>query len=140
MSKSSGHNVVIRLLIGVFGSAFILLGAGSVILGFVGEKAEAVITDVRRQGGERTDIKSGRYTYSMSYRFTLPNGESIDGNTMKISGGVYLKRPNTNTTVRYLKSYPRISALEDDTKPNLGKLVLIVVGVLLILVVKEVSH
>jgi hypothetical protein len=60
-----------RILIALLGTALILWGAGRIALGIIGEPETAIITHIRREGGERTDGKSGRYTYNISYTFTL---------------------------------------------------------------------
>ncbi|MDD2427885.1 MAG: hypothetical protein PHV73_07320 [Eubacteriales bacterium] len=48
-----------RILITLLGIALIFMGASQVILGFAGKSATAVINDIRREGGERTDGKPG---------------------------------------------------------------------------------
>ena len=58
-----------RILIALLGTALILWGAGRIALGIIGEPETAIITHIRREGGERTDIKPGRYTYNISYTF-----------------------------------------------------------------------
>ncbi|KJS21677.1 MAG: hypothetical protein VR72_09275 [Clostridiaceae bacterium BRH_c20a] len=132
MAKSSDSNIVMRIFITLLGIALILWGVGTIVLGVIGEKDTAVITNVRRQGGERTDGKSGRYSYIVSYTFKLPDGKSIDGYTTKISSGGYVKSPNTITTVRYFRAFPYLNVLEEETKPTLGQLVLVGAGGFLI--------
>jgi len=137
MSKSSSGNAFMRVFITLLGVALILLGIGRFALGLVGERAIGVITNVRRQGGERSDPKPGRYNYSISYSFKLPDGKTVDSSTTRIGGSVYIKNPNTTTTVRYLKAYPFINSLEQDTKPNPGQLVLVAAGGFLIYVMNK---
>ncbi|MDP3487937.1 MAG: hypothetical protein Q8S19_08405, partial [Bacillota bacterium] len=112
----------------------ILWGVGTFTLGIVGERGMAAITSVRRQGGARADGRSVRYTYAISYTFNLPDGTSVDGFTTKIGDSVYLKvtQPRYVTPVRYLSAVPWINALEEDTKPHMGQLVLIIAGGFLI--------
>jgi len=43
-----------RILVTLLGLGLIFMGASQAILGFVGKSASAVITDIRREGGERT--------------------------------------------------------------------------------------
>lgn len=132
VGSSSVKNAVLRVFITMIGAALILWGVGAFVLGLAGERSTAVITNVRREGGERTDGKSGRYTYILSYTFKGPDGKSIDGYTRKISSGVYVKNPNTTTSVRYFKAFPFINTLESETEPNLGQLVLVAAGGFLI--------
>ena len=73
-----------RILITLLGIALILTGISEVFLGFAGERADAVVTDIRREGGERTDGRPGRYTYNIGYAFTLSDGRTINGFTKKI--------------------------------------------------------
>jgi len=48
------------------------MGVSQASLGFVGESAPAVITYIRREGGERTEGKPGRYTYNAMSVTHLP--------------------------------------------------------------------
>ena len=82
----------------------IALGLLRISLGFIGEKDTAVITGIRRQGGERGEAVPNRYTYVVSYTFTLPGGEKIDGFTYNIGNAVYIKVSDSNirmTPIRY---------------------------------------
>lgn len=139
MAKSKVGNVFMRIFITLLGVGMILWGVGTVALGLVGERGTAVITNVRREGGERADGKSGRYTYIISYTFKLPDGKSVDGYSRKISDGVYVKvkQPVSTTWVRYLKFIPGINALEDDTNPGFGQLILVAAGFFLICVMNR---
>lgn len=114
---------------------FIILGLVQVSLGIIGEKDTAIITNIRRQGGERNESVPNRYTYAISYSFTLPDGEKIDGFTYKIGNAVYVKVSDSSISmipVRYLKALPQINALDSDTGFKIGNLVLIVSGIALI--------
>ena len=122
-----------RIFITLLGAALILWGAGKIALGIIGEPETATITHIRREGGERTDIKPGRYTYNISYTFTLPNGKEIDGFTKQIGDGIYQKADGTSTVqIRYLTGFPYFSALERDVGIGAGPLVLIVAGGVLV--------
>jgi hypothetical protein len=94
---------------------------------------ECLSGQVRREGGELTDIKPGRYTYNISYTFTLPDGKEINGFTKQIGDGVYLKADGTSTVqIRYLPGFPYFSALEKEVGMGVGPLVLIVAGGVLV--------
>jgi hypothetical protein len=122
-----------RIFITLLGAALILWGAGKIALGIIGEPEKAVITHIRREGGERTDIKPGRYTYNISYTFTLPDGKEINGFTKQIGDGVYRKADGTSTVqIRYLPGFPYFSALEKEVGMGVGPLVLIVAGGVLV--------
>ena len=122
-----------RILITILGIAIILMGISQVILGVVGKSAPAVITSIRREGGERADGKPGRYTYSIGYTFTIPDGSKIDGFSKKISDSVYLKPDGTSIVkVRYFPDFPHINAMEQDTGLGAGQITLIIAGSFLI--------
>lgn len=130
-----------------FGSYFVIFNAillilfGSIqfSLGLIGEKDTAIITNIRRQGGERNESVPNRYTYSISYSFTLPDGRKIDGFTYKIGDSVYIKVSHSNLSmlsVRYLKALPQINAPESDTGFKPGNFILIGTGILIIKLIK----
>jgi hypothetical protein len=105
------------------------MGASDIILGFAGKSTYAIITDIRREGGERTDGKPGRYTYNISYTFTLPDGEEVNGFTKRIGDSVYLKADRTSTVrIRYYPAFPYINALEQDAGFGLRQLILTFAG------------
>ena len=138
METSNRKNPVMRILITLLGLAFVFWGFGSVVLGLIGERDTAVITSTRQQGGERSDGKPGRYTYSIGYTFTLPEGKSIHGSTTKIGTAIYFKADGTSTApVRYLKQAPFINTLEENTKLSMGQFIMVVVGVFLIIVMNK---
>ncbi|MDP3058084.1 MAG: hypothetical protein Q8N36_01295, partial [bacterium] len=84
------------------------------------------------------DGKPNRYTYSIGYSFTLPDGRTIHGYTQKIGDPVFLKPTGTDVrSIRYIKNAPYINALESDTKPNLGHLTLIITGAFLIVIINK---
>ncbi len=122
-----------RIFIILLGAMLILWGAGKIALGIIGEPEKAVITHIRRVGGERTDIKPGRYTYIISYTFMLPDGKEINGFTKQIGDGIYQKADGTLTVqIRYFPCFPYFSALERDVGMSAGSLVLIVAGGVLV--------
>lgn len=127
------NSLIPCILITMLGMALIFMGASEIILGFAGQSASAVITSIRREGGEREDGRPGRYTYNVSYTFALPDGKEIDGFTKKIGDSVYLKADGKSTAqVRYLPAFPYINAMERDTGIGAGQVVLILAGCFLI--------
>lgn len=134
-----------------FGSAFIifisimfiLFGLSRVILGIFGERDTAVITNIRRQGGQRNEAVPNRYTYVISYSFSLPDGKSIDGFTYRIGNAVYVKVSGSNTSivsVRYLKAFPGLNALESDAGFKMGNIIMIGAGILMFMFTKPKSR
>jgi hypothetical protein len=139
MSKFS-LNKKIGLIIVIFTAViFIAFGLIRISLGFIGEKEVAVITDIRRQGGERDDPKPNRYNYAVGYSFTLPDGKKINGSTYKIGDSVYIKIKNSNAgmvNVRYLKAFPQINAIESETGLYMGNIIIIGAGAVMISLIK----
>ncbi|MDD2969388.1 MAG: hypothetical protein PHT89_04670 [Lachnospiraceae bacterium] len=121
--------IIPRILITLLGIAMMLIPISDIILKVAGESATAVITEIRREGGERSDGIPGRYTYNISYTFYLPDGKQVDGFTKKIGNSVYLKADGTSTTkVRYLEKAPFINAMEKDTGLGMGQIVMFLTG------------
>mgnify|MGYP001290607789 CR=1 FL=1 len=122
-----------RILISLLGAAFILWGAMSVALDVFGEQATAVVTHIRREGGERAEVMPNRYTYNISYTFTVSDGKEVDGFTKKIGGAAYIKADGTGKiAVRYFKAIPHINAPEENIPFSLKQPVLTAAGVFLI--------
>lgn len=122
-----------RILITLLGIALIIYGVGMAMLGFVGTRATAGITSIRRQGGERDEAVPGRYTYSIGYRFALPDGRIVDGSTTRIGDSVYVKATGTSTApVRYFAFFPYFNALESHTAPGIGQLIVAAAGVFIV--------
>lgn len=137
-TKSKSNRIFVRFFISLLGLAFIVWGLTTVILGFLGEKEIAVITDIRRERGERNEVKRGRYTYNISYTFTLPGGKNVSGSTRYIGDAVFLKADGkSKTAVRYFSFFPTINALERDTKPGFGQLILVATGCFLIFIINR---
>ena len=138
MAKAKFSYLLTRLFITLLGIAFIAYGLSTIMLGFFGEKGTAVITSIRREGGERDQAIPGRYTYNIGYTFILPNGKSIDGNTKKVGDATYLKADGKSTmSVRYFSFLPYINALEKDTQPGFGQLIFVGIGCFLIFIMNR---
>jgi len=89
MTRSNFKKIAVRIFMTLLGIAFILYGLSSLVLGVIGDKGIAVITDIRREGGERNEAKRGRYTYNISYTFQLPGGKNVNGLTKRIGKSIY---------------------------------------------------
>jgi len=138
MRRNNFKNLPARILITALGVAFILWGISTLALGFFGKKATALITDIRREGGERNETIRGQYTYIISYAFHLPDGKRISGYTRKTGGAAYLKADGKSTTqVRYFSFFPVINTQENETKPGIGQLILAAIGCFLIFIMNK---
>jgi hypothetical protein len=138
MVKKKVSDFIVRTMMTMLGAAFILWAISTASLGFIGEEATAVITDIRREGGERTDGISGRYTYNISYTFSVPDGRSIYGFSKYIGDSVYIKATRkSTTTVRYFSLFPHINALDKEVGLKPGQMILIAVGGFLIVVMNK---
>ncbi len=138
MTESNSRKVLPRLLLSLLGVSFILWGLTDIMLGLFGESATAIITNVRREGAERNETIRGRYTYIISYSFTLPGGQNISSSTRSIGNPVFLKADGkSKVIIKYFSFSPYINAREQDTKPGIGQLVLIAIGGFLILIINR---
>jgi hypothetical protein len=132
------HSIVARIFISLLGFALILYNIGSPVLGVIGERDTAIITSVRRQGGERNEVLPGRYTYSIGYTFTLPDGRQVDGSATWIGNAIYIKADSTSTIpVRYFKALPIINVPEKDTELSIGQALGVGLGVFLIYAMRQ---
>lgn len=120
-----------RILLFVIGFLFILWGAWLFALGVAGNRADATVTSVRRQGGDLTNPRAGSYVYQIGYRFQTSDGKAIEASTQRISGAA--SGPSM-TQVRYFTFFPYLSAREEDTGLKLGPFIFIAVGGLLLFV------
>ena len=138
MQTTKPNKFFIRFFLSLLGFAFIAWGLATTTLGFAGEKGTAVITGIRREGGERNDGKRGRYTYNISYTFKLYNGKSVNGLSKRIGSAIYLKADGkSKASVRYFSFFPYISALEEDTKAGFGQFILVATGCFLIFIINR---
>lgn len=118
----------------IFGSVGTLLALYAVLiplLGVVGEKTIAEVTVVRREPGDRQDPVANRYSYAVGFEFTLPDGRIIPGNTKVIGSASQANFSKGPHPVRYLAAFPYINALEADTSFDLGKIVMLGIGLML---------
>lgn len=138
MTKPTISKVLTRIFITLLGIGFLTWGISTIMLGLIGETETAVITNIRREQGERDEVIRGRYTYNISYTFTLPNGKNVDGVTKKIGDATYLKADGkSKVTVRYFSFFPYINALEKETKPGIAQLLFIGIGCFLIYIINR---
>lgn len=129
--------ILMRISISIIGIMLIFYGIVWSMLGVLGERSPGLITSVRREMGEISTPKSGSYVYNISYSFELPDGNVVNGFTKEISDGVYIKHPNTNVMVRYLKAFPQINALEQDAGFDIGKIAMILLGNFMVIIVNK---
>jgi hypothetical protein len=138
MTKLNFKDFARRFFISMIGVSFILYGLSTLLLGFMGERATALITDIRREGGERNEVKRGRYTYNISYTFMLPDGKPVNGVTRSIGTAIFLKADGkSKVSVRYFSFFPSVNAFASDTKPGFGQLVFIAIGIFLIYIINK---
>ncbi len=138
MSKTKTSSLHTRLLITMLGIAFVAYGSSNVMLGYFGEKETATITHIGREEGERDQLTRGKYTYRISYTFTLLNGRTVNGAGKRVGDDTYLKADGkSKTAVRYFSFLPIVNAMEEDTKPDIGQVLLLVIGCFLIYIVNR---
>jgi hypothetical protein len=126
-------NLAAQALLFLVGTAFILYGLVMPLLPYAGERAAGEITTVRRELGDRRDPLPNRYSWSVGYHFTLPDGAVVHGNTKVIGSSFSAGISKGPAVVHYLPSLPWVNALERDTRPDPGKAVMLAAGTLLCL-------
>jgi len=118
-----------RWILGIVGILLALYGSLIPMLSFIGERSIGEVTVIRRELGDRQDPLANRYSWAIGFEFPLPDGRLIPGNTKTIgdaqSAGI-VKGPHP---VRYLAAFPYLNALERDTRFDLGKIVMITLGI-----------
>ncbi len=116
MKKTKIVTLLSLILVGIVSVLILTSCGGASEKSSDGKTANSEQTVTSEKSGERTDGKPGRYTYNISYTFTLPDGKEINGFTKKIGDSVYLKADGTSTVrVRYFSTFPYINAMERDT-------------------------
>ena len=113
------------------GAAFVLYGVVMPILPYAGTRTEAEITTVRRELGDRQDPMPNRYSWSVGYEFALPGGTVVHGNTKVIGSSYSAGIAKGPAVAHYLPALPWVNALERDTRPDMGKAVMVAAGALL---------
>lgn len=120
-----------RLVLGTVGLLLLLYAVLIPLLGVLGERTIAQVNVVRRELGDRQDPIANRYSWAVGFEFRLPDGRLIPGNTKVIgsdSNAGIAKGPHP---VRYFSSFPYLNALEQDTRLDGGKFVMLGFGSLL---------
>ena len=126
---SKGNGILARILISLLGVAMILLGVSRFALFFVGETTFADVNTRRVGGADNQYAADKRYEWSIDYTFTDADGEVHDGHTTRRGADMGVK---VESTVYYWPAAPFINGLESEVEPNLGQLILVGLGVLLI--------
>jgi hypothetical protein len=141
MAGTNFKKILPCVLITLLGISFIVWGLTTLVLGFAGKSALAVVTNIRREGGERNETIRGRYTYITGYTFSLPDGKHIDGYSRSIGNSVFLKADGkSKVKVKYFSCFPYINALAKDTKPGLSQIVLVALGCFLIVIMNRCQN
>ncbi|MCW8883183.1 MAG: hypothetical protein OQK92_12750 [Sedimenticola sp.] len=122
-----------RILLTLLGLVLMAWGIVTPMVGLFGETTDALITHVRRQGGERNEVIPDRYTHVISYRFTLPDKQTVEGFSYVLGPSFSIMTPHAPglIKVRYLPLIPQMNTLEYQAYPNLGHLIVLAVGYLL---------
>ena len=122
-----------RVLLTLLGLTLMAWSVVTPLAGLLGETTDARVTDVRRQLGERNETIPDQYTHVISYRFTLPDRQTVDGFAYVLGSSFSIpsRYGSGLVKVRYLPIFPQINTLEGHAKPNLGHLIVLGVGYLL---------
>lgn len=126
--------ILTQIFLVILGSMFLLYGTLIPLLWVVGERTTGQVTVVRRELGERDEAIRNRFSYSVGYEFTLPDGTIVYGNTKTIGNSYNAGIALGPAPVRYLKIFPHLNALEEDTRFSIGTALIIAVGILLLVI------
>lgn len=129
--SSGAKNLAARSMLFLVGAAFVLYGVVMPILPYAGTRTKAEITTVRRELGDRQDPLPNRYSWSVGYEFALPDGTVVHGNTKVIGSSYSAGIAKGPAVAHYLPALPWVNALERDTRPDMGKAVVVAAGALL---------
>jgi len=129
--KSRPNRLSGRIFLLAAGLLLLLYGAVTPLLPFIGERASGEITTVRRELGERADPLPNRYSYSVGYEFSLPDGRVIHGNTKIIGSSFNSGMAKGKAGVLYLPGLPWVNTLERETRLDAGKIDLLAAGAVL---------
>ena len=126
--------IVSKIFLLIIGIGLSLYGMMMPLLSVLGERTSGTITVVRREGGERDEATPNRYSYAVGYEFLLDDGTVISGNTKVIGNAYNAGISRGQTSIRYLKIFPYLNALESDTDLSVGHVILIAVGVFIVII------
>lgn len=126
--------VATKVFLIFIGIGLSLYGMMMPLLSVLGERTPGMITVVRREGGERDEAIPNRYSYSVGYEFLLDDGTVISGNTKVIGNAYNAGISRGQTSIRYLKIFPYLNALESDTALSVGHVILLAVGVFIVII------
>ena len=128
------NKIVPKIFLLIIGIGLSLYGMMMPLLSVLGERTPGMITVVRREGGERDEAIPNRYSYSVGYEFLLDDGTVISGNTKVIGNAYNAGISRGQTSIRYLKIFPYLNALESDTTLSVEHVILIAVGVFIVVI------
>ena len=129
MKKQS--SVFGTLLLTIMGILLIIIALMNIVLFIVGDSTIADVS-TRRFGGSTDGYpSSSRYQWSVDYSFKASDGKIYDGTSTRRGSDTSVK---VERKVYYLPSQPRINALSSEVRPNVGQIIMIAIGGLLIYV------
>lgn len=121
-----------RVLLFILGIGFVVWGAAVAGLAFFGTETSAVITSIRREGGQHPGSIPNRYTYNVHYSFTTTSGTVKSGFSKKVGSAFYSNSGGkSSTTIVYYPALPFVNALKSDVDTPYRQLMYIAAGCLL---------
>ncbi len=126
--------VATKVFLIFIGIGLSLYGMMMPLLSVIGERTPGMITVVRREGGERDEAIPNRYSYSVGYEFLLDDGTVISGNTKVIGNAYNAGISKGQASIRYLKLFPYLNAVEADTTLSVEHVILIAGGVFIVVI------
>jgi len=124
-----------RFTLTFIGIIFIFYSLFLITLGLIGEDKSGTLITYRRILGERGEVIPNQYTYSLEYKFYVDKNE-YSGTSTVIGSPLFMKPDGQNLIeIVYLKEAPYLNALKSDTRLDIGKFVMIIVGTFLVYII-----
>jgi hypothetical protein len=135
-AKSKRSNMFWRIAISTIGIILILMAIGNLLLFFLGNTAQAVVS-TRRYGGERQGaVNDKRYTWYVDYTFQANNNATYEGHLTKLGSATSV---TFSKTIYYCPFAPFFNTPEDTAEPNPGQLVMAAAGAFLLIAMNKKS-
>ena len=125
MRKKEKSRLGGKILLVIVGMALITMALINIILYMVGDSVLADISTRRVGGADDGRSSSGRYEWSVDYSFIASDGKTYNGTSTRRGSDLAVA---VEKRVYYLPANPRINALASEVRPNIGQVIMILLG------------
>jgi len=129
MKKKESSGLGGKILLILVGAALIAISLINIILFIVGDLAIANVSTRRMGGAIDGRPLSSRYEWSIDYSFVAVDSKTYHGTLRRHGSDISVE---VERKVYYLPINPRINALSSEVTPNIGQLIMILLGGFLI--------